>query len=67
MNLTRSPQDTVETLAEATGVPVPGDEETRGNRVAGLGPLTGLLAGVGIRPHPSVRWSGGPGGGQAPG
>jgi hypothetical protein len=42
-----SPQDIVEKLSEAAGVPVPGDKEARGNRVAGLGPLTGVLAGVG--------------------
>jgi hypothetical protein len=42
-----SPDETVEKLSEATGVSVPGDKETRANRVAGLGPLTGLLAGVG--------------------
>src|SRR5580693_9675460 len=42
-----SPEETVDKLSEATGVSVPGDEQTRANRVAGLGPLTGLLAGVG--------------------
>jgi hypothetical protein len=42
-----APDDTVDKLSELAGVPVPGDKETRANRVAGLGPLTGLLAGVG--------------------
>jgi hypothetical protein len=43
-----TPEDTVEALSEATHVPVPGEGEVRDNRVAGLGPLTGLLAGVGV-------------------
>ncbi len=43
-----TPQDTVEALSEKLHVPIPGDEKTRQNRVAGLGPLTGLVAGVGI-------------------
>lgn len=43
-----TPEDTVEKLSEKTHVPIPGDKETRGNRVAGLGPLTGLVAGVAI-------------------
>lgn len=43
-----APEDTVEKMSKKTGVPVPGDEETRSNRVAGLGPLTGLVAGVGV-------------------
>jgi len=42
-----TPEDTVEKLSDKTGVPIPGDEDTRSNRVAGLGPLTGLVAGVG--------------------
>ncbi len=43
-----TPEDTVERLSAVAHVPVPGQGETRVNRVAGLGPLTGLLAGVGI-------------------
>ena len=42
-----TPEDTVEKLAEKAHVDVPGEGDTRDNRVAGLGPLTGLLAGVG--------------------
>lgn len=42
-----TPEDTVEKLAEKTHVPIPGQGETRDNRVAGLGPLSGLVAGVG--------------------
>jgi hypothetical protein len=45
-----TPQDTVEKLSDLTGIPIPGDQEERANRVAGLGPLTGLVAGVGIGP-----------------
>jgi hypothetical protein len=43
-----TPEDTVEKLAEKAHVPIPGEGETRENRVQGLGPLTGLLAGVGV-------------------
>lgn len=42
-----TPEDTVEALSEVTHVPVPGQGETRDNRMSGLGPLTGVLAGVG--------------------
>ncbi len=41
-----TPQRTVERLAEVGHVEVPGEGETRENRVSGLGPLTGILAGV---------------------
>jgi hypothetical protein len=43
-----TPEDTVEKLAETAHVPIPGDEETRQHRVQGLGPLLGLVAGVGV-------------------
>ena len=43
-----TPELTVEALAEKAHVQIPGDEEERSNRVQGLGPLTGLVAGVGI-------------------
>ncbi|NEK59523.1 hypothetical protein GCU56_16825 [Geodermatophilus sabuli] len=43
-----TPEQTVERLAEKAHVSIPGDEETRQNRVQGLGPLTGLVAGVGV-------------------
>lgn len=42
-----TPEKTVEALSETTHVPVPGEGDTRDNRVSGLGPMTGLLAGVG--------------------
>lgn len=42
-----TPQQTVEKLAHTAGVEVPGDEDSRSNRVDALGPLTGLAAGVG--------------------
>ena len=42
-----TPEDTVEALADTAHVPIPGEGETRDNRLAGLGPLTGLLAGLG--------------------
>ncbi len=43
-----TPEQTVEALAEKAHVTIPGDEETRQHRVQGLGPLTGLVAGVGV-------------------
>jgi hypothetical protein len=43
-----TPEQTVEALAERVHVPIPGDEDTRQNRLQGLGPLTGLVAGVGV-------------------
>jgi hypothetical protein len=43
-----TPEDTVEALAEKAHVSIPGDEEKRQNRLQGLGPLTGLVAGVGV-------------------
>ncbi len=43
-----TPEDTIETLSQKAGVLIPGDEQTRANRVAGLGPLGGLAAGVGV-------------------
>ena len=43
-----TPEDTVEKLASTAHVPIPGDGETRQNRVQGLGPLMGLVAGVGV-------------------
>ncbi len=43
-----APEDTVEALADKAGVAIPGDDDTRQNRVSGLGPLTGLIAGVGV-------------------
>jgi hypothetical protein len=43
-----TPEDTVEKLAGAAHVTIPGDQETRENRRQGLGPLMGLVAGVGV-------------------
>ena len=42
-----TPEQTVEKLAEKAHVAIPGEGEKRENRVQGLGPLTGLVAGVG--------------------
>lgn len=42
-----TPEDTVEALSARTHLPVPGEGELRAARVAGLGPLTGLVAGIG--------------------
>jgi hypothetical protein len=43
-----TPEQTVEKAAEKAGVPIPGEGEERENRIAGLGPLQGILAGVGV-------------------
>lgn len=43
-----TPEDTVEQLASKAHLTIPGDGETRDNRVQGLGPLMGLVAGVGV-------------------
>lgn len=43
-----TPEQTVEKLAELARVPIPGEGETRRNRLQGLGPLTGVVAGVGV-------------------
>ena len=43
-----TPEQTVEALADKVHVQIPGDEEKRQNRVQGLGPLTGLVAGIGV-------------------
>lgn len=43
-----TPEDTLEKLAEKAHVAIPGHGDTRANRVAGLAPLTGLGAGLGI-------------------
>jgi len=43
-----TPEDTVEKLAGLAHVSIPGSGEQRANRVQGLGPLTGLAAGIGI-------------------
>ncbi|TQS41872.1 hypothetical protein [Cryptosporangium phraense] len=43
-----APEDTVEKIAGDLGHPVPGDPDTRGNRLTGLGALSGILTGVGI-------------------
>jgi hypothetical protein len=42
-----TPEDSVEKLAETAHVPIPGEGETRQNRLQGLGALLGLAAGMG--------------------
>ena len=44
----RTPETTVERLAETLGAEIPGDEEQRSNRIAGLGPMLGIAAGLGV-------------------
>src|SRR3954471_12477738 len=43
-----TPEQTVEKLADKVHVSIPGDEQTRENRKQGLGPLMGLVAGIGV-------------------
>ena len=43
-----TPEQTVEALADKAHVSIPGEGDTRDNRVAGLGPMTGIVAGVGV-------------------
>jgi hypothetical protein len=43
-----TPERTVEKLAGAARLPVPGRGATRASRLEGLGALTGLVAGVGV-------------------
>jgi len=59
-----TPEESVRKLSEKTGMPVPGTEEEREHRIAGLGPLLGAGTGVAVgialglirrsgwRPHP---------------
>lgn len=42
------PEQAVSTLADRAGVRIPGDEEQRERRLAGLGPLTGIAVGMGV-------------------
>ena len=53
-----TPQQTVETLAEKACVQIPGDEETEQNRVSGLGPLLGILTGIGTGAALGVLYAG---------
>ena len=42
-----TPEQTVERLSELTHLQVPGDDDTREARLQGLGPLSGLVTGIG--------------------
>ncbi len=43
-----TPEDLVETVTEQVGATVPGDDDTRQNRLQGLGPLSGIAVGVAV-------------------
>ncbi len=43
-----TPEDTVEKIAADVHAAIPGEGETRENRVSGLGPLMGVATGVGV-------------------
>ncbi|QNE18256.1 hypothetical protein F1D05_10545 [Kribbella qitaiheensis] len=46
--ISSTPEDLVEKLVASANVEIRGDEESRSNRVSGLGPLTGLAAGLAV-------------------
>lgn len=58
-----TPEDTVERGADLLRIPIPGDEDTRKARVAGLGPLMGTAAGLGAGVVLSAAVRTGPAGG----
>jgi hypothetical protein len=43
-----SPQRTVEALADRAGTEIPGEGESRANRLSGLGALSGIATGIGV-------------------
>src|SRR5919202_6254675 len=43
-----TPEASADALAKRTGVTIPGNDEERQNRLAGLGPLLGIASGVGV-------------------
>lgn len=43
-----TPEQLVGTVADKAGVSVPGGDDTRSNRLQGLGPLSGIAVGVGV-------------------
>jgi hypothetical protein len=43
-----TPQQTVEAVEERLPVSVPGEGDTRENRISGLGSLSGILTGIGV-------------------
>jgi hypothetical protein len=43
-----SPEDSMQRLADSAGVTIPGDDQTRANRLSGLGALTGLVVGTAV-------------------
>jgi hypothetical protein len=43
-----TPEQLVESVADKAGVTVPGDDDSRQNRLQGLGPLSGIAVGVAV-------------------
>ena len=43
-----TPQDTVEKFVDVAQLTIPGSDEVKKNRIAGIGPLTGVIVGVGV-------------------
>jgi hypothetical protein len=54
-----TPEQSVEAIAARAGVEIPGEGETRDNRVAGLAPLFGTATGIGVGVvFGLLRWAG---------
>lgn len=53
-----TPQDAVDISARKVGIEIPGDGESKSNRLQGLGPLTGIATGLAVGAATAVirRW-----------
>ncbi|HZZ59465.1 MAG TPA: hypothetical protein VFE31_16660 [Opitutaceae bacterium] len=51
-----SPSQAVERLARKAGVEIPGEGDDRGNRLAGLGPLAGIVTGAAVGVAAAFAW-----------
>jgi len=49
-----TPEDTVQVMLDRAGVTLPGDEDSRRNRLSALGALSGIATGVGVGVAASV-------------
>jgi hypothetical protein len=46
--MSSTPEDVVEKIADKSGVGIPGNDQARQNRLAGLDPLSGIATGVDV-------------------
>jgi hypothetical protein len=51
-----SPSEAVDELAGKAGVEIPGKDDERANRLAGLGPLSGILTGAAVGVTAALAW-----------